>query len=42
MRHRRRPFDPPDTFTQLGKKSSCRIEHVPSLFSGMFLVKTNP
>jgi hypothetical protein len=28
MRHRRRPLDPPDSLTELGKKSSCRIEHV--------------
>jgi hypothetical protein len=32
MRHRRRPLDPPDAFTQLGKKRPWRIEHVPSLF----------
>jgi hypothetical protein len=32
MRHRRRPLDPPDALTKLGKKSPCCIEHVPSLF----------
>jgi hypothetical protein len=41
MRHRRRPLDPPDALTELGKKSLCRVEHVLSLFRETPLVKTS-
>ena len=40
MRHRRRPLDPPDALTKLGKKSPCCIEHVLFLFLNTSLVKT--
>jgi hypothetical protein len=37
MRRRRRPLDPADALTKLGKKSPCRIEHVLFLFYNSLL-----